>query len=82
MDWLRSWMSKSSLHTLCGYFIGFVIVKYVGDHLFNYVAGVFQWHHRSTDTFIATLGTGVFWSILMTLLVGSKRAKKSTSATE
>jgi hypothetical protein len=68
MAWIRRWAKRSTFHTLCFYFIGLVVLSYLGNHLVNYIASIFRWHFRSIDTFLDTLGFAAIASALMTFV--------------
>jgi uncharacterized membrane-anchored protein len=73
MKWLRDWVARSRLHTLCFYFIGIVTISYIGNHIADYVARYFGWSFRAKDTFLDALGFGVFYSVLMTVWASPKQ---------
>jgi hypothetical protein len=68
MTWIRRWAQRSTFHTLCFYFIALVVLSYLGNHLVNYIASIFRWHFRSTDSFLDTLGVAAITSALMTFV--------------
>jgi hypothetical protein len=78
MAWIRSWAQRSTFHTLCFCFIALVVLSYLGNHLVNYIASIFRWHFRSTDSFLDTLGFAAIASALMTF-VGRSFAKGARS---
>ena len=62
---IRSWATRSSRHAFCFYFIGYAVISYLGNHLYNYVVRSLGWHFRSTDTLIDTVGIAAVFGFLM-----------------